>query len=195
MQKKEDLRVRRTKKALFDAFKNLLCEKPFDDITINNLCERAEIRRATFYKHYTDKYDFITAYTVHLRDRFDQVMKKTGTPALSVEYYVEYSKFIVNYVNQNEKMIENIFISNLFPSVMFTIVDQNYRDTCDRLKVSEASGMKLCASPEVLASMCSGGVATTIYRWINNGKKLDANELEEQIAAVVAAILEPNNNN
>ena len=46
---KEDLRVKKTKRALTLAFIELLKVKHFEDITINELCEKAEIRRATFY--------------------------------------------------------------------------------------------------------------------------------------------------
>ena len=50
---KEDLRVKKTKRVLTEAFFKLLNEKPFEEITVNELCDRADVRRATFYKHYT----------------------------------------------------------------------------------------------------------------------------------------------
>lgn len=193
MSGKEDLRVRRTKKALFDAFKVLLNQSTIDDITINELCDAAGIRRATFYKHYSDKFDFLTAYTGFLRDNFDHVMRKAGKPTLTTDYYVSYAKRIVGFITENEVAIDNIFKSNLFPVVMSTIVEQNYKDTCERLRASVASGsMKLNASVEVTASMCAGGVARTIYQWFRDGKKIDADELADQIAIVVAAAIEQN---
>lgn len=192
MSGKEDLRVRRTKKALFEAFLALIHEKTIDEITVNELCEAAGIRRATFYKHYTDKYDFLTAYTCHLRDNFDHLMRKSGKPTLTADYYVAYAKRIVSFISENEIAVDNIFKSNLFPTVMFTIVEQNYKDTCERLNASVAAGMKLSASVEVTASMCAGGVATTIYHWLKSGKKMSAEELSEQIGAVVAAAIEQN---
>lgn len=190
MSGKEDLRVRRTKKALFNAFVNLVHQKTIDDITVNELCEAAGIRRATFYKHYSDKYDFLTAYTCYLRDSFDQSMRKAGKPTLTADYYVSYAKRIVSFITENETAIDNIFNSNLFPTVMFTIVEQNYKDTCERLNASVAAGMKLAASVEITASMCAGGVATTIYHWLKNGKQMSADELAEQVGAVVAAAIE-----
>lgn len=80
MQNKDDLRVIRTKKALSEAFIELLNSKTFDEITVNELCEEAGIRRATFYKHYSDKYDFLTAYTRSLRDRFESSVWKSKKP-------------------------------------------------------------------------------------------------------------------
>ena len=55
MARKEDLRVRKTKKAIAEAFMALLEEKNYDEITVNELCDRAGVRRTTFYKHYKDK--------------------------------------------------------------------------------------------------------------------------------------------
>ena len=192
MSGKEDLRVRRTKKALFTAFVELVREKSIDDLTVNELCEIAGVRRATFYKHYTDKYDFLTAFTCHLRDNFDQAMRKSGTPELTADYYVAYAKRIVGFICENEVAVDNIYKSNIFPTVMYTIVDQNYKDTCERLNASVAAGMKLCASVEVIASMCSGGVGATIYRWLANGKQMSPDELADEIGAVVAAAIGQN---
>lgn len=51
-----DPRVRRTRELLVKAFAELLGEKSFDDITINDITERATVNRATFYAHFRDKY-------------------------------------------------------------------------------------------------------------------------------------------
>ena len=50
-----DLRIIKTRKALCDAFIILLGEKPFEDITVNELCKKAMVRRATFYQHFEEK--------------------------------------------------------------------------------------------------------------------------------------------
>ena len=55
--KKEDQRVRRTRDRLGDAMMALLVEKPFDDITVQDVLDRAEVSRSTFYTHFRDKND------------------------------------------------------------------------------------------------------------------------------------------
>lgn len=52
-----DLRIKKTYRALFDAFTELLEEHRFEDLTVAMLCDRAMIRRTTFYKHFRDKND------------------------------------------------------------------------------------------------------------------------------------------
>ena len=47
-----DLRIKKTYRALFDAFTELLEEHRFEDLTVAMLCDRAMIRRTTFYKHF-----------------------------------------------------------------------------------------------------------------------------------------------
>lgn len=189
MANKEDLRVRRTKKVLFDAFTELMSNKTFDEITINELCEAAGVRRATFYKHYADKFDFLTAYTHILRDNFDKSVAKDGSIELSADYYVSYAKRIIHFISENAAAIDNICKSNLFPSVLAVIFEQNYKDTSERLRISVASGMVLPASVDTIAAMCSGGVAACIYGWLREGRKTDPDLVAEQVGAAVAKII------
>ncbi|HEX4207227.1 MAG TPA: TetR/AcrR family transcriptional regulator [Ktedonobacteraceae bacterium] len=54
-----DLRIRRTHKFLQEAMIELITEKGFDAVTVGDIAERAMINRATFYRHYQDKYDLV----------------------------------------------------------------------------------------------------------------------------------------
>lgn len=58
-----DLRVQRTLEQIRDAFMTLLLEKPFDQISVSELAQRARINRATFYRHYTDIHDLAARLT------------------------------------------------------------------------------------------------------------------------------------
>jgi AcrR family transcriptional regulator len=57
LDKKGDQRVRRTRNRLGDALVELLVQKPFDDITVQHVLDRAGVSRSTFYTHYRDKND------------------------------------------------------------------------------------------------------------------------------------------
>ncbi|GHO51035.1 TetR/AcrR family transcriptional regulator [Ktedonospora formicarum] len=58
----EDLRVRRTRKLLQQAFIEITVEKGFAALTIRDITERAMVNRSTFYRHYLDKYDLLEQY-------------------------------------------------------------------------------------------------------------------------------------
>ena len=182
---KEDLRVRKTKKALSDAFISLLQEKRFEEITINELCEKAEIRRATFYKHYTDKFHFLARFTRSLRDQFDVSFWDSDKPDTTPEYYVEYVRNAIKYIDKHDDVVSNILKSDLFPTMMTVIIEQNYRDTKEHLERSVAAGMQLKAPVDTAAAMLAGGVATSLYIWLLGGKKKSGDELAEEIGAMI----------
>ena len=52
----EDRRITKTKRNLKNTLISMLPEQPFEQISITELCARAEISRITFYSHYSDKY-------------------------------------------------------------------------------------------------------------------------------------------
>jgi hypothetical protein len=56
---KEDRRTRRTRQLLREAFLSLLKEKRFEDISVQDIIERADVARSTFYVHYVDKQDLL----------------------------------------------------------------------------------------------------------------------------------------
>ena len=52
----EDKRIRKTKRYIKTALAEALEEKPFEQITVTELCARSDISRITFYAHYNDKF-------------------------------------------------------------------------------------------------------------------------------------------
>ena len=58
-EKKEDRRVRRTKKLLTQALTQLLQEKQINEITVKDLTDLADMNRGTFYLYYKDMFDML----------------------------------------------------------------------------------------------------------------------------------------
>ncbi|MBR6525914.1 MAG: TetR/AcrR family transcriptional regulator [Clostridia bacterium] len=56
---KTDARILHTRKALRNALLSLLPEKSVDTLTVKEVCEKANVSRATFYKHYKDCFDLL----------------------------------------------------------------------------------------------------------------------------------------
>jgi len=80
---KIDPRIRRTRQMLFQAFQELLAEKTFDQISVQDLAERSTLNRATFYDHFTDKFALLEAM---IGERFTTLIDARVTgPAGSCE--------------------------------------------------------------------------------------------------------------
>ena len=58
---KQDRRSQRTRHLVNSAMLELLFEKHYDTITVQDILDRANIGRSTFYAHYFDKEDVLTS--------------------------------------------------------------------------------------------------------------------------------------
>ena len=57
--RKPDERARRTCQRLGEALLKLILEKPYEDVTVQEVLDRASVGRSTFYLHYRDKNDLL----------------------------------------------------------------------------------------------------------------------------------------
>jgi len=51
----KDRRIQKTQRALREALTSLIGEKPYDDIAVKEILDRANVGRSTFYMHFRDK--------------------------------------------------------------------------------------------------------------------------------------------
>jgi len=65
--------VRRTERALCDALVALVNERGYDKVSVEDIAERADVARATFYSHYTSKDDLLATVFGEL---VDEVMER-----------------------------------------------------------------------------------------------------------------------
>ena len=70
-----DSRIRRTHRFLQDAMIELITKKAFDTITVGDIAERAMVNRATFYRHYQDKYDLVAKIFEETANELKENMK------------------------------------------------------------------------------------------------------------------------
>ena len=70
--KKEDRRVRRTKKLLTQALTELLQKKQINEITVKELTDLADMNRGTFYLYYRDIFDMLEKIEAELFQKLDR---------------------------------------------------------------------------------------------------------------------------
>ena len=85
--KKEDRRVRRTKKLLTQALTELLQKKQINEITVKELTELADMNRGTFYMYYKDIFDMREKIEDELFQKLDVIAQthEHGDPTQQVK--------------------------------------------------------------------------------------------------------------
>jgi AcrR family transcriptional regulator len=81
---KEDRRVGRTRKLLEDALHDLILEKGYEAVTVQDIIDRANVGRSTFYAHYTDKQQLLfsgfAGLEAHLSEQQKLIRAKSADP-------------------------------------------------------------------------------------------------------------------
>ncbi|MEX2805383.1 TetR/AcrR family transcriptional regulator [Streptococcus sp. H31] len=76
----EDLRVKRTIKAIYKAFEELICELDYDKITVTELAKRAEINKKTFYRYYPTLADLLAEMQEQYAQSYIDLIKDLSLP-------------------------------------------------------------------------------------------------------------------
>ena len=76
--KKEDRRSQRTRRLLHQAIISLMQEKRYDSITVQDIIDRANVGRSTFYAHYQDKEDLVDSNLQEILDDLSQSLADSG---------------------------------------------------------------------------------------------------------------------
>jgi len=184
MGQKTDLRIVKTRKALVDAFLQLLEEKRFEDITVNELCERAMVRRATFYKHFADKYEFFVFVINTKQEQFQAQTRQNVAPENPQSLYLDITTNTLNFMNSNKKLVQMVFESKMLPTLLEILSQQIAIDVTQKLKEEVQSGARLRASPQLMAQFFTGGLVYTMKWWVAQ-KKVSEAELMEEFASLL----------
>lgn len=104
--KKEDMRTRRTKKALKKALTILMVNESIEKISVTDICNEAEINRVTFYTHYNDKYELLHELLYDLGELIDRENKiyyqqnKTGDSIRDFTNMISHSIYKICFQNK-----------------------------------------------------------------------------------------------
>jgi len=100
-----DLRVKRTDMLILNALIELTIQKGFSAITVSDITNYAGINRATFYRHYNDKFDLLSKYTQHVYELLDtsEEIKNQESPMLDDHKIPKKLVNIFEHVRENAK--------------------------------------------------------------------------------------------
>lgn len=188
MEEKTDLRIIKTQKSLCDAFLALMSEKKFDDITVGELCDRALVRRATFYKHFADKYDFFSFFIRQTKDNFVREIASEVTTDSPYSYNIHISRMFVRFINEHEKLIQNTLTSNALAVLIEILSDEIYRSVLLDLKEEEQQGTSFTAPVDILAAFYAGGIIKSVQYWFTNGKPVTEEALMDAMDTLLQSI-------
>lgn len=178
LDKKGDLRVRRTDKLLWDALTDLLSipGKEFNSITVNEICEKAMVHRTTFYKHFKDKYDLLFFGFSKFNEEFIQI---------SLEERIEQPFQSLEKMPSHE-LFDNIMQTQKNDAIFSHYIAQYNKEALKLLLIELAQRGKRFAVPiEIITEFYSGVLSSLSAWWARNGHRVSAMQMDQYFHELV----------
>lgn len=181
-EKKEDLRVVKTKEIIRNTFKNMILEMDYDYITIKELTERAKINRKTFYLHYDSLDDLLLEIQNSIANNFIE-KQVSYTNLEDMKYLIGLFFESANKNPLDERILCSGSYRNISDRINKKVMD--YRKKTNRGAFSDNEAY------ENIIFAYYGANSAIIYRqWVADGKKLSLEEVKELAIKLVCHGLE-----
>ena len=174
MDKKDDLRVIKTKKILYETLIELMKTKTFEEIKVSDICTQALINRSTFYAHYEDKYELLLEFINSLKEEFINELSKNKNILNTREYYLEMIRLFLDHI-ENKKDIYNAIMINNRNSIMMDILSSVANN--EVIKKMEASNISTRVPANIIAKFYLGGVLNLGIEWLRDTNKYSKEEI------------------
>ena len=92
-----DLRQRRTRQALVKALGELMLERPFQNLSVTDICQRAMVHRTTFYAHFSDKQELLRYLLVGLERECMETCLPRDWPGSARDYFLSAARNILDF--------------------------------------------------------------------------------------------------
>lgn len=187
MSEKRDLRVQKTYAALFQAFQEILAEKDFENITVTELCDRAMIRTATFYKHFADKYAFFAFLIDEGLNRYRKTL--TDSSISCEEYYLNIIRLSLRLFQENPVLIHAVRSNEMMNIIARTTGARLGHLLVERLKHDQENGCDLAVPPELTAEILIGSIHHLCNWRLEHQKELSDDDFVNSLRPFVQRLL------
>ena len=192
-EKKKDLRIIKTRKALYNAFEELMKSKPFEQIKVSDICNRALVNRSTFYSHYQDKYDLFQEFIKDIKNTLAIELGKNKEVNCARDYYIEMISIFIDHVEGNKDIYKSVVINNKNSITMDIIYDVMNEDISKHIEeFDEYTNKKIPV--DIIVKFYLGVVFNVGIEFLNNNHKYTKNEIIEYIKLLIPDNLFKKNN-
>ncbi len=175
-----DLRVQRTRNLIVEALIGLTIEKGFGAVTVQDIVKRAGINRATFYRHYQDKFDLLDQYAeavYQLPDNVPDPASPAGEDA-TVEKMVPGVARLLDHVRRHAEFFRVMLGTNGDPAFVAKIrlyIQKRIRRSLPAALLSDEN------AADLYLSYVSSGAVGVLSWWLEHEMPYSP----EQLAAIL----------
>jgi AcrR family transcriptional regulator len=178
--KKQDRRIQRTQQLLEAALLSLIKEKDFDVISVQEIIDRANVGRATFYAHYDNKEDLLESgfegLLAALRERQREARSRGAKPD---EQLLGFSRHLLAHADEHRDIFPAMvsrrggaLIQHLLRNLLVKVVREDVRE------VAAAKGGTKSVPEEAIVQFIAGGLFGLMLWWLGGKRRLSVEEVD-----------------
>ncbi len=179
MPQKEDRRVRRTRQLLREALFSLIRARGYEALSVQDIIDRADVGRATFYAHFENKQDLLLAGFEDLRAALRARQRQALSRDADLEQRVlAFSRELFAHVDEFRPLFRAMagkrsgaLVQSLVHKLLLDLVRQDVKAIASREKED-------AASVEPLAQFIAGGMFGLLAGWLDGKISASADDLD-----------------
>jgi AcrR family transcriptional regulator len=170
-----DRRIQKTRNAIIEAFVGLMAEKNFEQLTINEIADRANVNRGTVYLHYVDKHDLLDqCIEIHLNQLFQNCPPDGDTDNFSSKDSI---LRMFEYLEQHAFFYSTILTNKGIPAFRKRLQDMAMNSLNEQINMSDINQN---IQKEVLVQFLASAGVGVIEWWITNSMPYPAKDMVEE---------------
>ena len=170
---KTDRRIIKTKKAIRNAFAQLLSEKDIDAITIKDIADTADINRKTFYNYYSGVHQVIYEIENELVCDFEKMLSEIDPVAVMRQPYIIFER-LTNMINSDFDFYGHLLTANRNSMLVIKITESLIR----AIKQSFSAKMDLDDSLlDITVKYTVSGMISVYQDWFNSNRRQSLEEI------------------
>ncbi|WP_236896513.1 TetR/AcrR family transcriptional regulator [Clostridium beijerinckii] len=167
-----DKRITKSRKLIQDSFLSLANKSPFENITVKDISERANVNRATFYAHFKDKYDLLDSF---ISDEFMTIVSSRISPDAKLNEKT--LRDLIFIMCDYHKTVGTSYII-LYKSANM-LIDMRVQLKLQDIVQNMLNNTRACSKNEdekleLITVMMSSGIYCATKRWHSKGNLKDA---------------------
>lgn len=176
-----DRRVVRTRRALGNALVELMLANRFDDISVQQVLDRARVGRATFYAHFRNKHDLLLSDAERFFDFMEQRFLAGASGSRRVAPVAELFSHVAD-VHAFQRALEQSAlrepVADLLTGHLAQIIERRMAELCP-----DAGTATLPAA--ATARLFAAALVEMMRWWLNRGARPDADQMDAQFHDIV----------
>jgi len=169
-----DRRALRTRTALHRALLGLI---DYDEISIGDITDAADVGRSTFYAHFTDKDDLLRSGLGHLRGHLLDARRSAGEGEGAASGTLWFSRFMTEHLKEQHQLYRAVMRGRAGP----IIIDKMKELLSEFVRAELASRAAASGSPapEIAVRFVVGAYMSVVTWWLDRGARETPEEIDQ----------------